>query len=98
MAFLLPAYDEFVVGYQDRSAMLAPEYADLVKNANGLGANVVCDGQIIGTWTREAKSAGVTVHAAPFSPWPDGTRTAVEAAVARYGAFIGQSAVLNIRS
>jgi hypothetical protein len=96
-AWLLPAYDEFLIGYQDRSASLAPEYAARVKNANGLGATVVVDGQVIGTWTRESKRAQVVIHAEPFAPWPDAIRAAVEGAVARYGAFIGQPAALAIK-
>ena len=98
VAFLLPAYDEFVVGYQDRSATLAPQYAALVKNANGLGASVLYDGQVIGTWTREVKRAGVTIHTVAFAPWPDPVQQAVREAAAHYGAFIGQSAVLNVRA
>jgi hypothetical protein len=95
VAFLLPAYDEYLIGYQDRSASLAPEYAARVKNANGLGATVVYDGRVIGTWTREAKRARVTIHAAPFAPWSDAMREAVEAAVASYGEFIGQPTQLD---
>lgn len=95
-AFLLPAYDEFLIGYTDRSASLAPEHAALVKNANGLGATVIWNGRVIGTWTRETKRAEAVIHARPFTNWRDEARQVVEAAAARFGTFIGQRTALQI--
>jgi len=95
-AFLLPAYDEFLIGYKDRRASLAPEHAALVKNANGLGATVVWDGRVIGTWTRETKRDEVIIHARPFEDWPDEARQAVDQATEQYGAFHTKHAVLRL--
>ncbi len=95
VAHLLPAYDEFLIGYKDRSASLAPEYAAHVKNANGLGAAIVCNGHVIGTWRRTLKRSQVVIHAAPFAAWTAAERDAVSRAVEHYGAFLGMRADLQ---
>lgn len=50
--FLLPGFDEFVLGYGDRSAVLEPEFATrVVPGNNGMFlSTVVVDGRIVGTW------------------------------------------------
>ncbi len=55
---LLPGFDEYLLGYTDRSAALAPEHAQLtVPGGNGMfKATVVIDGQVAGTW-RKAQGA-----------------------------------------
>lgn len=54
----LPGFDEYLLGYTDRSASLAPHHAPLtVPGNNGMfKATVINDGQVAGTW-RKAKSA-----------------------------------------
>ena len=70
---LLPGFDEFVLGYQDRRCALAPELADrIVPGGNGVfKATVVCDGEIIGTWKHAGRGAKRTVEATPFTSFPD---------------------------
>jgi hypothetical protein len=65
--FLLPGFDEFVLGYADRRAVLDPAFAErIVPGGNGMfRATVVSDGRIVGTWRRAAK--GGTVEAEPFT-------------------------------
>jgi hypothetical protein len=60
---LLPAFDEYVLGYQDRSSFIAPDRMhDVVPGQNGLfRPSVLADGRIIGTWTRAVSSRGVRV-------------------------------------
>lgn len=55
---LLPGFDEYLLGYTDRSAALAPEYAQLtVPGGNGMfKATVVAGGKVVGTW-RKAQGA-----------------------------------------
>ena len=59
--YLLPAFDEFIISYRDRSACLA-----LTHHAKAIGVNgmfypvIVFDGQVIGTWKRTmVKNKGV---------------------------------------
>lgn len=55
---LLPGFDEYLLGYTDRTAALAPEHAPLtVPGNNGMfKATVVAGGQVVGTW-RKAQGA-----------------------------------------
>ncbi|WP_154606042.1 winged helix DNA-binding domain-containing protein [Arthrobacter sp. AQ5-05] len=55
---LLPGFDEYLLGYTDRSAALAPEHAHLtVPGNNGMfKATVVVGGRVAGTW-RKAQGA-----------------------------------------
>ncbi|MGJ6980105.1 winged helix DNA-binding domain-containing protein [Aestuariimicrobium soli] len=53
-ALLLPGFDEFILGYQDRLfAMTATEHEALVPGNNGVfRKTMVRDGRVVGTWTR----------------------------------------------
>lgn len=66
--FLLPGFDEFVLGYGDRSAVLAPEFANwIVPGGNGMfKPTVVSNGEIVGTWKR-AGSGARRVEATAFT-------------------------------
>lgn len=57
-ALLLPGFDEYLLGYTDRSAALAPHHAPLtVPGNNGMfKATIVVGGQVVGTW-RKAQGA-----------------------------------------
>jgi len=53
-AYLLPGFDEFILGYADRSAALDPANAERIcPGGNGLfRPTVVLDGRVVGTWQR----------------------------------------------
>lgn len=55
---LLPGFDEFLLGYADRRAVLTPEHAPLtVPGGNGMfKSTVVAGGRVAGTW-RKAQGA-----------------------------------------
>ncbi len=67
-AFLLPGFDEYLLGYKDRSAVLAPEHAGkIVPGGNGMFLpTLVRNGQVIGTWKRYVKRSGVSIDYLPF--------------------------------
>lgn len=71
--FLLPGFDEYVIGYQDRSAVLADEYAGkIVPGNNGIfQPMIVAGGQVIGTWKRKLKRKTMDVTLHPFVPLGD---------------------------
>jgi hypothetical protein len=91
-ACLLPAFDEYLVGYKDRSAVLDPRYAKMTNNGGGiLSPVIVLDGQVAGTWKRTLKKDTVII----FPKWFTAPRKAQQAALARaaqqYGAFLGRT-------
>lgn len=85
-AALLPGFDEFMLGYKDRSAALPPRYANqIVPGNNGMFLpTIVIDGQVVGTWKKTVRKSGVAIELLPFSPI-DPAR--LQPAVARYAAF-----------
>jgi hypothetical protein len=87
---LLPGFDEFILGYTDRAAVLSPEHAKrLIPGKNGmfLAAMVSATGEILGTWRRAIAKDAVTVSPEMFDDRtvPDG----FEEAAQRYAEFLG---------
>jgi hypothetical protein len=91
VATLAPNYDEYAVGYADRSAMLdAARTPDLdPRQAVFLGHTILIDGQVVGVWKRTLGGSAVTVSVHLFTPLSAAETAALEAAVGRYGAFVG---------
>jgi len=85
--FLLPGFDEFVLGYADRGAVLDPAFADrIVPGGNGMfRATVVSDGRIVGTWHRTGRGAARTVEAEPFTAFSDDVAAMVPKLAAALG-------------
>jgi hypothetical protein len=67
--FLLPGFDEFILGYRDRDAVLPAEFADLiVPGGNGMfKPTVVSAGRVIGTWRHTGRGAKRALDATPFT-------------------------------
>ncbi|MFD1505878.1 winged helix DNA-binding domain-containing protein [Georgenia yuyongxinii] len=76
---LLPGFDEFLLGYQDRRASLPPDFADrVVPGGNGMfRATVVADGTVVGTWRRTGKGARRGVEGEPFTSFTPAVRRAL---------------------
>lgn len=77
--FLLPGFDEFVLGYADRGAVLPAEFADrVVPGGNGVfRPTVVSDGGLVGTWRHTGRGARRTVEASPFTSFADRVAKAI---------------------
>ncbi|MDD5057692.1 MAG: winged helix DNA-binding domain-containing protein [Sideroxydans sp.] len=90
-AFALPGFDEYLLGYQDRSAVLAAEHAEKIcPGGNGMFAStIIIDGRVAGTWKRSIKKNSVEIVASPFSALSKAERRDFDEAAARYAAFIG---------
>jgi hypothetical protein len=78
-AHLLSAWDEYTVGYRDRSAILDARY--VTKSLNALAWCVAVDGRLVGLWRRD--KGRVTIE--PFGKL--GAARAIDRAIARYTAF-----------
>lgn len=93
---LLPGFDEYLLGYGDRTAALAREHSDaIVPGANGMfKPTIVVDGEVVGTWQRTVRAREIVIEAAPFAPLPTPVRQALAIAADAYGAFIGRPARL----
>jgi hypothetical protein len=87
----LPGFDEFLLGYQDRSASLAAEHAPvIVPGNNGMfQSTIVIGGGVAGLWRRKKTAAGVTVTPLPFEALSARQLSAFGAAADAYGRFLG---------
>ena len=67
--FLTPAFDEYLVAYRRRDAVLDPDHVKLVNAGGGLlGPCIVHDGRILGTWRRATTKEGLRVELSFFEP------------------------------
>lgn len=66
---LLPGFDEYLLGYQDRRPQLSPAEAGIiVPGGNGMFlSTIVDDGAVVGTWRRTLTGRGVSLDFQPFS-------------------------------
>ena len=89
-AYLLPGFDEYYLGYQDRSALLDAQFERRAVSSNGVfRPMIVIDGQVVGIWRPSRKRDLVTVKLEPFRALTDAESQAVTVAAGRYGAFLG---------
>jgi hypothetical protein len=86
----LPGFDEYLLGYSDRSAQLAPEHFEsVVPGSNGMFlSTIVADGEVIGTWRRTIAAKTVTIETQPFGRLTKEQREGFETAATRYGEFL----------
>lgn len=83
---LLPGFDEFVLGYRDRSTILPPAFAErIVPGNNGVfRPTVVAGGQVVGTWQWTGRGAERELTATPFTAFPAAVERGIRDAEARF--------------
>src|SRR2546421_1406528 len=87
--YLLPNFDEYTVGYTDRSAIFDALHTNKLDPRGGLLTNtMVLDGQVVGTWKRAFKKNAVVIQANPFTPLSNAETRAFAASANRFGAFL----------
>src|SRR6478752_1574321 len=91
---LLPGFDEYVLGYKDRSAILtAEEELRVVPGKNGMFlGTVVVGGLVVGTWNRKTTAKRTVVTVTAFGPLSVTRRREIERAAAAYGRHLGSPA------
>ena len=87
---VLPGFDEYLLGFKDRSLMLDPEHKNaIIPGGNGVfQSTVVRAGRVIGTWKRTTGKTRTTVRVQPLGALGAKDRTRVEAAFEPYAHFI----------
>ena len=66
---LLPAFDEYMVSYTNRSAALDPQFMKQTISSNGIFTPIIVhQGQVIGIWKRKMKTKYVEIEIVPFEP------------------------------
>ena len=94
-AHLLPIYDEYVMGYKDRSAMLGTLEKEKFDVASIAFDNlIVMDSMLIGSWKRTLSTREVLIETNFNITLTNNIQKAVAADVERYGKFLGLSPVM----
>ncbi|HKI47046.1 MAG TPA: winged helix DNA-binding domain-containing protein [Balneolales bacterium] len=95
---LLPAFDEYLVAYKDRSAALDQVRMNQVYTTNGIFSSVIiANGKVAGTWKRIVEKDRVIIETNTFDPWSKSRRQAIAREARRYGKFIGRPALVTDR-
>ena len=95
-AVLLPPWDEYLVGYKDRTAALGHLAPDHPRLAGAIGIPLILiDGRARGAWRRELTPSQVRSRLEYWGRVTDAERQAVEDAGRRYGRFVGRELVLG---
>jgi hypothetical protein len=89
--YLLPGFDEFILGYKDRNAVIDPNLAPaLSPYKNGIFLPVlVSGGRVVGTWSRTLGKTGLQVEAKPFAGLGAKEKRSLKAEAARYADYLG---------
>jgi len=95
--FTLPGFDEYMLGYGDRSLILDPAgFQEVVPGNNGVfRATLVRSGHVVGTWKRTLRAKSCVVDAVPLGSGQGKRisatdRAGFDAAFGPYGAFVGK--------
>jgi hypothetical protein len=88
---LLPAYDEYLLGYRDRTHALDPRDTGKVNLINGLAFPILINGRVMGTWKRASRTKKIVISLNYFDPPKEAEQHAAVAAAERYGTFVGKS-------
>jgi hypothetical protein len=104
-ALLLPAFDEFLIAYQDRSDTLDPAHVRRINAGGGmLDPIVVHGGRVVGTWRRAARSASSArpvrapcdVSVTLFDAPTPGLEAALRPAAEVHGRAVGHAVELSV--
>ena len=94
-SFLLSIYDEYTIAYKDRTDISeAQDIERMISKGNALTAVIILNGKVVGTWKKVLKKNTVEIRLNPFRKLDKEELEAIEFEVARYGKFLGVSAVL----
>lgn len=95
--FLLPGYDEFLIGYKDRSASFETYGRTPISTYNGMFyATIIEDGQVLGLWKRVIKTKSIDIVLHPIITLSDDQIKRIQAQVDAYSAFVGKPVQLKI--
>jgi hypothetical protein len=88
----LPGFDEYLLGFKERSLMLEPEHlAAVIPGGNGVfQATLVQSGRVVATWKRTKRTTKTLVDVVPLTRTTAAKRQAASAAFDAYGRFIGR--------
>lgn len=96
-AYAPPGFDEYLLGYKVRDAVLDSQHANKVcPGKNGVFfPTMVLGGRMVGVWKRTVKRGALVIDPQPFVPLSDEDMAAFSAAAQRFGEFWGMPVVVT---
>lgn len=89
--FLLPAFDEYIISYKDRSAVLTEDHHKKAVSQNGIfWPVIIVQGQVAGTWKRSVEKEKVQLETHFFQSPTAPVQDAIEVAAQAYGKFLNK--------
>ena len=93
--YFLPAFDEFIISYKDRTASLSQKFFSHAITKNGIFRPViVVNGQVVGTWSREIKNTRLILEHKFFRSSDKLKKHDVTQAIRPYEKFLGKKIFL----
>jgi hypothetical protein len=95
-AHLLANYDEYMVGYTDRTSIFNVAHKDQLDSRGNILFQyaIILDGLVAGTWKRTIKKKEVVIELSPFMTLTNAQHQAMIAAAQEYGKFLELPVVL----
>jgi len=95
-AYLLPAFDEYLISYKNRSAAITADHHKKAISNNGIfWPVIVVNGKISGLWKRTFTNNSVVIELDHFRPHNKKEVQLIEEASEKYGYFSARNAVLK---
>ena len=95
--YLLPAYDEFIIGYKNRTAALATEHHKKVLSNNGIFyPTIIVNGQVAGLWKRHFQKEGVSIEVIFFQSQSEAIRRRLAKLATIFGKFADRKVKLTV--
>jgi hypothetical protein len=88
-AYLLPTYDEYLIGYKDRSAALSSTSKGKKASNPVFSSPIVIDSRVVGTWKRTIQNDRAVLKLDLSAKYGRVERQAIAKAAGRYGEFLG---------
>jgi hypothetical protein len=91
-AFMLPAFDEYLVSYKNREAAISAEHHAKAVSKNGIFWPIlVVNGKISGMWKKIAKKDSLIIEIDHFRPHNENEKLLLERAAESFGHFSGMN-------
>jgi hypothetical protein len=97
--YLLPAYDEYLISYKDRSSSLSLIHNKRAVSDNGIFyPPVIVNGQVAGLWKRRSQKDKIIVETDFFNKPAKSIRTQISAKSEEFGHFLGKDTEVMYKS
>lgn len=87
-ACLLPSFDEYLISYKNRSAVIDEKYQPKAFTKNGIFRPILMyNGKIIGTWRKQTKKESIKIEISMFEPAMKINKEVLQSAEYQYLSF-----------